>query len=409
MYSGRLFYFCDMDTLLLFDDPAIRGSLLPFTFTRPVADIRIGILKISEKWEKITGRSTSFLTQDYLENRFPRAKGNSVAVNGAWLPDADSSALISTLKEGQALYFGKILLASYIAETEKNLSGIKEKEQIQLEKEPTLLLKTWNIFQFNGAEIRKDFALITKGRTSEPLTDPFTKVYSHENIFIEKGAIIRAAILNADGGPIYIGKDTEIQEGAIIRGPFALCESSTVNMGAKIKGDSTVGPHCKVGGEVSNSVIFGYSNKGHEGFLGNSVIGEWCNIGADTNTSNLKNNYTQVKLWDYAKGGFANTGLQFCGLMMGDHSKCGINTMFNTGTVIGVGANIFGDGFPRNFIASFAWGGASGFSTFQFPKFEETAKAVMGRRGIELSTDEIEILRLIFDLSKNYRIWEKSS
>lgn len=409
MYSGRLFYFCDMDTLLLFDDPAIRGSLLPFTFTRPVADIRIGILKISEKWEKITGRSTSFLTQDYLENRFPRAKGNSVAVNGAWLPDADSSALISSLKEGQALYFGKILLASYIAETEKNLSGIKEKEQIQLEKEPTLLLKTWNIFQFNGAEIRKDFALITKGRTSEPLTDPFTKVYSHENIFIEKGAIIRAAILNADGGPIYIGKDTEIQEGAIIRGPFALCESSTVNMGAKIKGDSTVGPHCKVGGEVSNSVIFGYSNKGHEGFLGNSVIGEWCNIGADTNTSNLKNNYTQVKLWDYAKGGFANTGLQFCGLMMGDHSKCGINTMFNTGTVIGVGANIFGDGFPRNFIASFAWGGASGFSTFQFPKFEETAKAVMGRRGIELSTDEIEILRLIFDLSKNYRIWEKSS
>jgi len=409
MYSGRLFYFCDMDTLLLFDDPAIRGSLLPFTFTRPVADIRIGILKISEKWEKITGRSTSFLTQDYLENKFPRAKGNSVAVNGAWLPDANSSALISSLKEGQALYFGKTLLASYIAETEKNLSGIKEKEQIQLETEPTLLLKTWNIFQFNGAEIRKDFALITKGRASEPLTDPFTKVYSPEKIFIERGAIIRAAILNADGGPIYIGKDTEIQEGAIIRGPFALCESSTVNMGAKIKGDSTVGPHCKVGGEVSNSVIFGYSNKGHEGFLGNSVIGEWCNIGADTNTSNLKNNYMQVKLWDYAKGGFANTGLQFCGLMMGDHSKCGINTMFNTGTVIGVGANIFGDGFPRNFIASFAWGGASGFSTFQFPKFEETAKAVMGRRGIELSTDEIEILRLIFDLSKNYRIWEKSS
>jgi UDP-N-acetylglucosamine diphosphorylase/glucosamine-1-phosphate N-acetyltransferase len=398
-----------MDTLLLFDDPAIRGSLLPFTFTRPVADIRVGILKISEKWEKITGRSTSFLTQDYLENKFPRAKGNSLAINGAWLPDADSHNLISNLNENQALYFGKILLASYIGEPEKNLSGIKEKEQIQLEKEPTLLLKTWNIFQLNGAEIRKDFDLITKGRTSEPLIDPFTKVYSPENIFIEKGAIIRAAILNADGGPIYIGKDTEIQEGAIIRGPFALCESSTVNMGAKIKGDSTVGPHCKVGGEVSNSVIFGYSNKGHEGFLGNSVIGEWCNIGADTNTSNLKNNYTQVKLWDYAKGGFANTGLQFCGLMMGDHSKCGINTMFNTGTVVGVGANIFGDGFPRNFIASFAWGGASGFSTFDFPKFEETAKAVMGRRGLDLSADEIEILRLIFDLSKNYRIWEKSS
>jgi UDP-N-acetylglucosamine diphosphorylase/glucosamine-1-phosphate N-acetyltransferase len=398
-----------MDSILLFDDPAIRGSLLPFAFTRPVADFRIGILKISEKWEKITGKSVSYLTQDYLQKKFPRAKGKALAINAAWLPEADSWGLIENLKEDQALFFGKILLASYIGETEKNLDAVKEKKTIQLEKSPSLLLKTWNIFQFNGDEIRKDFALITKGRKSEPITDPHTKVYSPENIFIEKGATIRAAILNAENGPIYIGKNTEIQEGSIIRGPFALCDHSTINMGAKLRGDTTVGPHCKVGGEVSNSVIFGYSNKGHEGFLGNSVIGEWCNLGADTNTSNLKNNYASVKLWDYTKGGFANTGLQFCGLMMGDHSKCGINTMFNTGTVIGVGANIFGDGFPRNFIASFAWGGASGFSTFQFPKFEETAKAVMGRRGLELTAEELEILRTIFELSKNYRIWEKSS
>jgi UDP-N-acetylglucosamine diphosphorylase/glucosamine-1-phosphate N-acetyltransferase len=398
-----------MDSILLFDDPAIRGSLLPFAFTRPVADFRIGILKISEKWEMITGKSISYLTQDYLQKKFPRAKGKALAINAAWLPEADSWGLIENLKEDQALFFGKILLASYIGETEKNLDAVKEKKTIQLEKSPSLLLKTWNIFQFNGDEIRKDFALITKGRKSEPITDPHTKVYSPENIFIEKGATIRAAILNAENGPIYIGKNTEIQEGSIIRGPFALCDHSTINMGAKLRGDTTVGPHCKVGGEVSNSVIFGYSNKGHEGFLGNSVIGEWCNLGADTNTSNLKNNYASVKLWDYTKGGFANTGLQFCGLMMGDHSKCGINTMFNTGTVIGVGANIFGDGFPRNFIASFAWGGASGFSTFQFPKFEETAKAVMGRRGLELTAEELEILRTIFELSKNYRIWEKSS
>ncbi|MCR9081276.1 MAG: glucose-1-phosphate thymidylyltransferase, partial [Cyclobacteriaceae bacterium] len=231
--------------------------------------------------------------------------------------------------------------------------------------------------------------------------------YSPENIFIEEGAVIRASILNAEGGPIYIGKNTEIQEGSLIRGPFALCEGSTVNMGAKLRGDTTIGPHSKVGGEVSNSVIFGYSNKGHEGFLGNSVIGEWCNLGADTNTSNLKNNYAPVKLWDYIRGGFTNTGLQFCGLMMGDHSKCGINTMFNTGTVVGVGANIFGDGFPRNFIPSFAWGGAAGFSTFQFPKFLQTAQAVMQRRKVELGEKDQEMLQKVFDFSKNYRIWEK--
>jgi UDP-N-acetylglucosamine diphosphorylase/glucosamine-1-phosphate N-acetyltransferase len=408
MDSGRLFYFCSMDSLLLFDDPAIRGSLLPFTFTRPVASIRVGILEISDKWARRTGKPVSYLTQDYLQQKFTRAKGAALAINGAWLPDENSEKALAALDKNEALFSGKTLLAAYIGETEKNLDNAKELIQVQLDHEPVLLLKTWNIFQFNGAEIKKDFALITKGRQSQPLNDPYTKVYRSENIFIEKGATIKAAILNAENGPIYIGKDTEIQEGAVIRGPFALCDHSTVNMGAKLRGDTTVGPHCKVGGEVSNSVLFGYSNKGHEGFMGNSVIGEWCNIGADTNTSNLKNNYAPVKLWDYTRGGFANTGLQFCGLMMGDHTKCGINTMFNTGTVVGVGANIFGEGFPRNFIASFAWGGAGGFSTFLFPKFEETAKAVMGRRGIEFTSVDQEILQTIFDQSKTYRIWEKS-
>jgi UDP-N-acetylglucosamine diphosphorylase/glucosamine-1-phosphate N-acetyltransferase len=408
MDSGRLFYFCSMDSLLLFDDPAIRGSLLPFTFTRPVASIRVGILEIADKWAMHTGKPVSYLTQDYLQQKFARTKEKALAINGAWLPDENSVKTIVALAENEALFSGKTLLAAYIGETEKNMDKAKELIHVQLDHDPVLLLKTWNIFQFNGAEIKKDFALITKGRQSEPLNDPYTKVYCPENIFIEKGATIKAAILNAENGPIYIGKDTEIQEGAIIRGPFALCDHSTINMGAKLRGDTTVGPHCKVGGEVSNSVIFGYSNKGHEGFLGNSVIGEWCNVGADTNTSNLKNNYTSVKLWDYTRGGFANTGLQFCGLMMGDHSKCGINTMFNTGTVVGVGANIFGDGFPRNFIASFAWGGSSGFSTFQFPKFEETAKAVMGRRGIAFTSEDQAILQVIFDQSKAYRIWEKS-
>ncbi|MEB2781645.1 GlmU family protein [Algoriphagus persicinus] len=398
-----------MDSILLFDDPAIRGSLLPFTFTRPVADIRVGILKISEKWEKITGAPASFLTQDYLQKKFPRKSGNSLAINGAWLPDDASLGLLKSLSANEALYFGKTLIATYIGETEKNLGTVKSKETIQIESEPTLLLKTWNIFQFNGAEIRKDFKLITQGRTSATIIDPHTSLYSSGNIFIEEGAVIRAAVLNADNGPIYIGKNAEIQEGALIRGPFALGESSTVNMGAKIKGDTTIGPHSKVGGEVSNSVVLGFSNKGHDGFLGNSVIGEWCNIGADTNTSNLKNNYSPVKLWDYTVGTYANTGLQFCGLMMGDHSKCGINTMFNTGTVVGIGSNIFGPGFPRKFIPSFAWGGEEGFSTFLFPKFLETAKAVMARRGLDLTMEEQEVLRTIFEMSKNYRIWETSS
>jgi UDP-N-acetylglucosamine diphosphorylase/glucosamine-1-phosphate N-acetyltransferase len=383
-----------MTHMLLFDDPAIRGSLLPFTFTRPIADIRVGILKISEKWERLSGTKTYFLTQEYLQKKFPRATEKALAVNGAWLPDASAWRMVSSLKESEALFFGKTPLAGYIGETEKNLSVLSEKTIIQLEKEPVLLQKTWQIFQFNGAEIKKDFSLITSDRTSQPLNDPYTKVYGADQIFIEEGAKIKAAVLNA--------------EGALIRGPFALCEGSTVNMGAKLRGDTTVGPFSKVGGEISNSVIFGFSNKGHEGFLGNSVLGEWCNLGADTNTSNLKNNYAPVKLWDYTKGGFSNTGLQFCGLMMGDHSKCGINTMFNTGTVVGVGANIFGDGFPRNFIPSFSWGGAAGFSTFTMPKFEETAKAVFGRRGLEWTTIEKEIVEKVFDLTKSYRIWDKT-
>ena len=398
-----------MTSITLFDDPAIRGSLLPFTFTRPVADIRLGILKISEKWQKYTSAEIFFLTQDYLQKKFPRHSEPALAINGAWLPDADSWESVQQLAPNQALFWGKTLLAAYIGETEKNLSLAASKDPVQLEKEPVLLQKTWNIFQFNAAELRKDFALITKDRISQPITDPHTIIYSPENIFIEAGAKIKAAVLNAEGGPIYIGKDSEIQEGSLIRGPFALCEGSTVNMGAKLRGETTVGPFSKVGGEISNSVIMGYSNKGHEGFLGNSVIGEWCNLGADTNTSNLKNNYAPVKLWDYTKGGFANTGLQFCGLMMGDHSKCGINTMFNTGTVVGVGSNIFGDGYPRNFIPSFAWGGAAGFSTFTMAKFEETAKAVFGRRGKEWTQVEKEILEQIFELTKSYRIWDKTS
>ena len=280
-------------------------------------------------------------------------------------------------------------------------------EEVKFEGAFRLIQQPWEIFQYNKEQIEADFAIITKGRTSQPITDPHTIVYGKENVFLEEGATVRAAIINAEKGPVYIGKNAQVHEGAIISGAFALCEGAHVNMGAKIKGDSTVGPHSKVGGEVSNSVIFGYTNKGHDGFLGNSVIGEWCNLGADTNTSNLKNNYAPVKLWNYTSERFVQTGLQFCGLMMGDHAKCSINTMFNTGTVIGVGSNIFGAGFPKNFVPSFSWGGASGLITFQPRKFYEVAEAVMQRRGLSFDEAEKEIIDRVFEITAQYRTWDK--
>lgn len=379
----------------LFDPANIRVNLLPFTFTRPVAEIRVGILKIFEKWQHY-GFETGFHTEDYLVEKYP-ANASELKVNGALCPDQPVVNAIKNLKTGEKLYAGEILLAQ---------NGAGETE-VAFEQEVLLINQTWEVFQHNASQIEADFALVTQGKISQPITDPHTVVYGKENLFIEEGATIRASIINAEGGKVYIGKNTTVHEGSLIKGSFALCEGSHVNMGAKIKGDTTIGPYSKVGGEVSNSVIFGYSNKGHDGFLGNSVIGEWCNLGADTNTSNLKNNYAQVKLWNYKKGGFANTGLQFCGLMMGDHAKCGINTMFNTGTVVGVGANIFGSGFPRNFVPSFGWGGASGLSTFQPRKFYEVAAAVMKRRSKEFDEVEKAVIDQVFADTASYRIWDK--
>ena len=397
-----------MDNIILFDDPALRGNLLPFTFTRPVADIRVGILTIAEKWIKYLNSPVGYFTQEYLREKYGHKNGAALFINGGLCPNEKLVASIQKLQAGQALWKDQVLLAARIEDPATfSIESARELNPIKFEGEFTLIHRTWHIFQHNAAELRVDFDLITKNKISAGINDKHTIVYNEENIFVEEGAKIRAAILNAEDGPIYIGKNASVQEGALIKGPFALCEGSTVNMGAKMRGDTTVGPHSKIGGEVANSVIFGFSNKGHDGFMGNSVIGEWCNIGADTNTSNLKNNYAAVKLWEYTRGGFSNTGLQFCGLMMADHAKCGINTMFNTGTVVGVGANIFGDGFPRNFVPSFAWGGASGFSTFQFRKFEEVAEKVMERRGLAFDNIEKSILQKVFELTKAYRIWDK--
>ena len=379
----------------LFDPSEIRVSLLPFTYTRPVAEIRVGILKISEKWQHY-GFQTGFITENYLSAKYGSID-STLKVNGALCPTEALAEAIKQLKPGEQLKAGELLLAAYEGAT----------HTVSFEGAVTLVENPWDIFALNKSQIEADFPLVTQGRTSQKITDPHTVVYGQENVFVEEGASIRAAIINAESGPVYIGKNAQVHEGSMIKGAFALCEGSHVNMGAKIKGDTTIGPYSKVGGEVSNSVIFGFSNKGHDGFLGNSVIGEWCNLGADTNTSNLKNNYAPVKLWNYAKGSFANTGLQFCGLMMGDHAKCGINTMFNTGTVVGVGANIFGSGFPRNFVPSFSWGGASGFITFQLRKFYEVATAVMKRRSLEFDDQEKAIIDAVFEASKGYRIWDK--
>jgi UDP-N-acetylglucosamine diphosphorylase/glucosamine-1-phosphate N-acetyltransferase len=394
--------------LLLFDEPDIRSQLLPFTFTRPVSGIRIGILTLAEKWEKWLTLSSSFLTENYLADKFTATRtDDNLLINGALCPDEKLVNALKKLAPNSCLMQNGVRLA--LRSSTGTMDSFISATPIDYTEPVVLIDQVWKIFQYNAAQLKLDYTLLTQGRLSAGVTDKHTIVYNEQNVFVEEGVQIRAAILNAKDGPIYLGKNAVVQEGAIIKGPFALCEGSTVNMGAKIRGDSTIGPYSKVGGEISNSVIFGFSNKGHDGFLGNSVLGEWCNLGADTNTSNLKNNYENVKIWNYAKGGFKDTGLQFCGLMMGDHSKCGINTMFNTGTVVGVSANIFGDGFPRTFIPSFAWGGASGFTTFQLNKALHTAEMVMSRRNQKLDEKEIKILSHLFTVTAGNRVWEKNN
>src|SRR6478609_6772187 len=386
---------------ILFDG-TVRDALLPFTFTRPVADIRIGILTIREKWEKYLGSTTTTLTEEYLSEKYPMVEvEENVMINASFLPNPILAELVSNLEPNQAIFKGEDVIAFFTQETQEEVN-FDNYEIIEYNEDPLFVANTWDIFAKNDVALREDFLLITEGKKSQPIPKSVNLI-SAENIFIEEGAKLEFVTLNASTGPIYIGKNAEIMEGSVIRGPFALCESGRVKLAAKVYGATTVGPHSVIGGEVSNSVLMGYSNKGHDGFLGNSVLGEWCNIGADSNNSNLKNNYEEVRLWSYETEGFARTGLQFCGLMMGDHSKCGINTMFNTGTVVGVSANIFGSGFPRNFVPSFSWGGASGFTTYITKKAFETARIVMSRRHVEFDEKEARILEHIFEETKKYR------
>lgn len=386
---------------ILFDGD-VRNALLPFTYTKPVADIRIGILTIREKWEMYLGLTTTTITEEYLEEKYPMVEmEENVLLNASFLPNKSLIEKVKSLKVNQAIFKGEDVIAFYTIDTQEKVD-FSSYEQIEFEDEVIQIKNTWDIFSLNDKAVRNDFDIITEGRTSEPIPETVNYI-NKEDIFIEEGAKLTFATLNASNGPIYIGKDAEVMEGVLVRGALAMCENSVLKMGAKVYGATTLGPYCKAGGEINNSVLMGYSSKGHEGYLGNSVIGEWCNIGADTNNSNLKNNYAEVKLWSYETERFAKTGLQFCGLIMGDHSKCGINTMFNTGTVIGVSVNIFGSGFPRNFVPSYSWGGASGFTEYKTNKVFEVAEVVMKRRNIQFDEKEKRILEYVFEETKKYR------
>ena len=388
--------------IVLFDGNE-RNNLLPLTATRAVADLRIGILTIKEKWEKYLNVKVDILTQDYLQPKYAyEAKDNAVFINASVLPTDDLLVAIEKIDNEMVIKNDATIIAlrtNNLIYSLADLNNVIDKlhsKTIQLSNSPINF--PWDIFTVNGQEIKNDIKLLGLKPNPEKLSS--TNTLLGNEIYIEDGASCECAILNTKNGPVYLGKDSEVMEGCTVRGPFALGEHATLKMQTKIYGDTTVGPHCKVGGEVSNSVLFGYSNKGHDGFIGNSVIGEWCNLGADTNNSNLKNNYGKVKAYNYPSKDFINTGLQFCGLIMGDHAKSSINTMFNTGTVVGVCANVFGGGFHPKFVNDFAWGNDA---IFELEKAYEVAQRVMERRQINLSETDKNILKYIFDNKQQIR------
>ncbi len=382
---------------IVFSDAQFWEEFLPLTFTKPVAEMRCGILTFSERWQKLLQiEKVSFLTEDYLQEKFRKPEAiESVFLVPNFLPSETVLQQIKDLKIGEALVYENELLAAKINMLNFSLNQIEK--MTDLTEELIFFKRPTDLFSFNEKAINFDFELLTSGRKSQELSSTNGFLGNTEDLFIEEGATIEFSTLNTKTGKIYIGKNAEVMEGCNLRGPIALCEESKFNLGAKIYGATTIGPHCKVGGEVNNIVIFGYSNKGHDGFVGNSVIGEWCNIGADTNSSNLKNNYAIVKLWNYRTKRFENSGLQFAGLIMGDHSKTAINTQLNTGTVVGVAANIFKSGFPPNLVESFSWGGMKGDEKFKLEKAYEVAELAMARRKVAFTEEDRSILKFIYN------------
>ena len=382
---------------LVFSDAQYWGDFLPLTFTRPVAELRIGILTFQERWKKLLEiEDIAFLTEDYLQEKFKKPESKeSLLIVPNFLPTESVLEQIKKIKQGEALIYQNEVIAAKLNMRDFSLSQITKMTDVEGE---LLFVKSpSDIFTYNQQFLDYDFELLTRNRKSQELSETNNFLGDKEDLFIEEGAEIEFATLNCKTGKIYVGKNAEIMEGTMIRGSLALCEGSKINMGAKVYGATTIGPYSKVGGEVNNIVIFGYSNKGHEGFIGNSVIGEWCNLGADTNSSNLKNNYANVKLWNYRLSKFVDTGLQFCGLIMGDHSKSAINTQFNTGTVVGVAANIFKTGFPPNLVKSFSWGGMNGDESYRLDKVLEVMEKVMQRRKVDLTDVDKNIISHLYN------------
>ena len=392
-------------TLIFFDDQA-RETLLPLTFTKPVCEIRVGILTIGEKWQKyLNTEEKGCKTADYLQQKYPfRSSSDNLFINGSICPDEELLEAVDKLKDGQVLVKDAVLIAARVHEAgleHFDVHHFAGHETVSYGNDFTRIVYPEHIFGFNPREIRKDFALLTKGRTSAPISS--TNTILGDQIFAEEGFEAECSVFNATFGPMYFGKNSQVWENSAIRGSFALCDNSQVKMGARIYSGTTIGPYCRVGGEINNAVLQAYSSKGHDGYLGNSVLGEWCNIGADSNNSNLKNTYAEVRLWDYQNENFRKTGMQNCGLIMADHAKCAINTMFNTGTVVGVSANVFGAGFPRHFVPDFSWGGAQGFSVYSLNKMFETAEKVFERRDKVFDETEKAIITKVFELTEKYR------
>lgn len=388
--------------IILFDG-IYHKNLLPLTYTRPVCELRIGILTIKEKWEHYIENPIQIKTQDYLSEKFGSpTEENSIGINGSILPSDDLMSSLLDLKNKQILTSkGKIIAVNPLPLQSDNIEeALSEYKMVESKAEFLQIENVWDLFKLNDAAIRADIELLKSEKTF--VTPSATNQILGEDIFVEEGAKVECAILNTTSGPIYIAKGAEVMEGSILRGPIAVCENGVVKMGAKIYGATTIGPYSKIGGEINNCMIQGYSNKGHDGFLGNAVLGEWCNLGADTNNSNLKNNYQSVDLYNYSEEKYVDTELQFCGLIMGDHSKSAINTMFNTGTVVGVSANIYGADFPSKFIPSYSWGGRKPLE-YKFEKAMDTAKRVMERRNISLTEVDLAILKTVYEKSQKFR------
>ncbi len=364
------------------------------TLTRPVGNLRMGLWTNDERWlNYIKDASVSYATEDYLQDKFPCHKtGDNFWVNASIIPDEEIAKAVKELQINQALFINGVFVALHSEEFNPDNAY-----RVDLDKEDLIHIeKRWHIYQKNKEAICKDFESVKSGREGFDCSETNTIIGPRENLFIDEGASVEGAIINVSTGPVYIGKHAEVMEGSVIRGPFAMANNSVLKLSTKVYGPTSIGTYCKVGGEVNNVVFQAYSNKGHDGFLGNSVVGEWCNLGADTNSSNLKNNYGNVKTYNFETEAIEQTDVQFMGLFMGDHSKTGINTMLNTATVIGVSSTIFSSGFPPKYIPHFSWGGQVGDPVYSFDRAIEAANNMMNRRGKEVTPADRKIFEKLF-------------